>query len=98
VCTLSQYRYPFRLSESATDSTLHYVSRLPSLRCRVSDVLASVKLGIDCVGTLNQGYPLMEHEGIAPMRRPLAARRTVLDPAGWAGQRTPCGRERHHTQ
>ena len=47
VCTLSQYRYPFRLSESATDSTLHYVSRLPSLRCRVSDVLASVKLGID---------------------------------------------------
>jgi hypothetical protein len=50
------------------------------------------------VGTLNQGYPLLQHEGIAPMRRPLAARRTALDPAGWAGQRTPRGRERHHTQ
>ena len=49
------------------------------------------------VGTLNQGYPLLQHEGIAPMRRPLAARRTAPDPAGWAGQRTPCGRERHHT-
>jgi hypothetical protein len=39
------------------------------------------------------GYPLMEYEGIALMRRPLAARRTVLDPAGWAGQRTPRGRK-----
>jgi hypothetical protein len=45
--TLFPYRYPSRLSESATASTLHYVSRLPSLRCRMSDVLASVKLGID---------------------------------------------------
>jgi hypothetical protein len=49
------------------------------------------------VGTLNQGYPLLQHEGIAPMRHPLAARRTAPDPAGWAGQRMPRGRERHHT-
>jgi hypothetical protein len=49
------------------------------------------------VGTLNQGYPLLQHEGIAPMRRPLTARRTVPDPAEWAGQRTPRGRGRHHT-
>jgi hypothetical protein len=45
VCTLSLYHYPFCLSKSATDSTLHYVSRFPSLRCRMSDVLASVKFG-----------------------------------------------------
>jgi hypothetical protein len=49
------------------------------------------------VGTLNQGYPLLQHEGIAPMRRPLTARRTAPDPSGWAGQRTPRGRGRHHT-
>jgi hypothetical protein len=48
------------------------------------------------VGTLNQGYPLLQHEGITPMQCPLAARRTTPDPAGWAGQRTPRGRERHH--
>jgi hypothetical protein len=49
------------------------------------------------VDTLNQGYPLLQHEGITPMRRPLAARRTVPDPTGWACQRTPRGRKRHHT-
>jgi hypothetical protein len=49
------------------------------------------------VGTLNQGYPLLQHEGIAPMRRPLAARRTAPGPAGWPGQRTPRDRKRHHT-
>jgi hypothetical protein len=49
------------------------------------------------VGTLNQGYPLLQHEGITPMRRPLATRRTAPGPAGWAGQRTPRDRKRHHT-
>jgi hypothetical protein len=49
------------------------------------------------VGTLNQGYPLLQHEGITPMRCPLDAWRTAPDPAGWAGQRTPRGRKRHHT-
>jgi hypothetical protein len=34
------------------------------------------------VGTLNQGYPLLQHEGVALMRRSLAARRTAPDPAG----------------
>jgi hypothetical protein len=48
------------------------------------------------VGTLNQGYPLPHHENIAPMRRLLATRRTVPDPTGWAGQRAPCGKKRHH--
>jgi hypothetical protein len=31
------------------------------------------------------------------MRRPLATQRTAPDPTGWAGQRAPRGRERHHT-
>jgi hypothetical protein len=49
------------------------------------------------VGTLNQGYPLLQHEDIAPLRRLLATRRTTPDPTGWAGQRAPRGRKRHHT-
>jgi hypothetical protein len=49
------------------------------------------------VGTQNQGYPLLQHEDTTPMRRPLATRRTAPDPTGWAGQRAPRGRERHHT-
>jgi hypothetical protein len=48
------------------------------------------------VGTLNQGYPLLQHKGIAPIRRLLAARRTAPNSTGWAGQRAPCGEERHH--
>jgi hypothetical protein len=49
------------------------------------------------VGTQNQGYPILQHEGTAPMRRPLATRRTAPDPTGWDGQRAPRGMERHHT-
>jgi hypothetical protein len=49
------------------------------------------------VGTQNQGYPLLQHEYTAPMRRPLATRGTAPHPIGWVGQRAPCGRERHHT-
>jgi hypothetical protein len=48
------------------------------------------------VGTLNQGYPLLQHKGIAPMRRLLAAWRTASNSTGWAGQRAPRGEERHH--
>jgi hypothetical protein len=48
------------------------------------------------VGTLNQGYPLLQHKGIAPMRRLLAAWRTAPNSTGWAGQRAPRGEERHH--
>jgi hypothetical protein len=32
------------------------------------------------IGTLNQGYPLLQHEDAAPMRRLLATRRTAPDP------------------
>jgi hypothetical protein len=48
------------------------------------------------VGTLNQGYPLLQHEDVTHMRRLLATRRTAPDPTGWAGQRAPRGKERHH--
>jgi hypothetical protein len=48
------------------------------------------------VGTLNQGYPLLQHEDAAPMRRLLATRRTTPDPTAWAGQRAPRGKERQH--
>jgi hypothetical protein len=37
------------------------------------------------VGTLNQGYPLLQHEDAAPVRRPQATRRTTLDPTTWGG-------------
>jgi hypothetical protein len=36
------------------------------------------------VGTLNQGYPLLQHEDAAPMRCPLATQGTVPDPTVWA--------------
>jgi hypothetical protein len=48
------------------------------------------------VGTLNQGYPLLQHEDAAPMRRPQATRRTAPNPTTWAGQRAPHGKGRQH--
>jgi hypothetical protein len=48
------------------------------------------------VGTLNQGYPLLQHEDAAPMRRPLATQGTTPDPTAWVDQRVPRGKERQH--
>jgi hypothetical protein len=48
------------------------------------------------VSTLNQGYPLLQREVAAPMRRLLATRGTAPDPTAWAGQRAPRGKERQH--
>jgi hypothetical protein len=48
------------------------------------------------VGTLNQGYPLLQHEDAAPMRRPLATQGTAPDPTAWADQRASHGKERQH--
>jgi hypothetical protein len=62
----------------------------------VSEVLTSSKCNMT-VGTLNQGYPLLQHEDTAPMQRLLATRRTAPDPTGWAGQRVSRGKERRHT-
>jgi hypothetical protein len=46
------------------------------------------------VGTINQGYPLLQHEDAALMRRLLATRETAPDPTTWAGQTAPRGKER----
>jgi hypothetical protein len=62
----------------------------------VGGVLVGGVIVIVPVGTLNQGYPLLQHKGIASMRRLLAARRTASSSTRWAGQRAPHGKERHH--
>ena len=46
------------------------------------------------VGTLNQGYPLLQYEGAAPIRHLLVTRRAAPDPTTWAGLRAPRGEER----
>jgi hypothetical protein len=48
------------------------------------------------VGTLNQGYPLLQHEDAAPMRCLLATHVTTPDPIAWVGQRAPRGKKRQH--
>ena len=50
------------------------------------------------VSTLNQGYPLLQHEDAAPIQRLLATRGTAPDPTAWAGQRAPRGKERQHSK
>jgi hypothetical protein len=62
--------------------------------CRLA---SSPEVGLGAtVGTLNQGYPLLQHEDAAPMRRPLATQGTMPDPTAWADQRVPRGKERQH--
>jgi hypothetical protein len=63
---------------------------------RIMQYLVYTSLGFGTIGTLNQGYPLLQRKGIAPMRRLLAAWRTASNSTGWAGQRAPRGEERHH--
>jgi hypothetical protein len=41
------------------------------------------------IGTLHQGYPLLQYEDAVPVRRSLAARRTAPDPTTWAAQGAP---------
>jgi hypothetical protein len=45
------------------------------------------------IGTLNQGYPLLQYEGATPVRRLLVTRRVAPDPTTWAGLRAPRGEE-----
>jgi hypothetical protein len=46
------------------------------------------------VGTLNQGYPLLQYEGTVPVRQSLAARWTAPDPTTWTAPRAPRGQKR----
>jgi hypothetical protein len=64
--------------------------------CEDEETIRRIGKVMGIVGTLNQGYPLQHHKGIAPMRCLLAAWRTAPDSTGWAGQRAPRGKERHH--
>jgi hypothetical protein len=50
------------------------------------------------VSTLNQGYPLLQHEDAAPVQRPQAIRRTAPDPTAWAGQRANVARKDNTSQ
>jgi hypothetical protein len=49
------------------------------------------------VGTLNQGYPLLQYKDTVHVRRLLAARRTTPDLTTWTGLGAPCGKERWYT-
>jgi hypothetical protein len=46
------------------------------------------------VGTLDQGYPLLQYKGAVHVRRLLAARRTTPDSTTWAGLGAPRGKGR----
>jgi hypothetical protein len=46
------------------------------------------------VGTLNQGYPLLQYKDVVHVRRLLAARRTAPDLTTWPGLGAPRGKER----
>jgi hypothetical protein len=49
---------------------------------------------MDPVGTLNQGYPLLQYEGDVHIRRLQVTRRTAFDLTTWAGLKAPRGKER----
>jgi hypothetical protein len=48
------------------------------------------------VGTLNQGYPLLQYEGATPVRHLLVTRRAAPDPTTWAGLRAPRGEDERY--
>jgi hypothetical protein len=45
----------------------------------------------NCVGTLKQGYPLLQDEGAAPAEKSLVVRRTVLRRAASVAPGSPRG-------
>jgi hypothetical protein len=46
------------------------------------------------IGTLDQGYPLLQDEGVAPVQHLKATRRMAPNPTTWADPRVPRGKER----
>jgi hypothetical protein len=46
------------------------------------------------VGTLDQGYPLLQYEDVVHVRRLQATWRMTPNPSAWAGLRAPRGKER----
>jgi hypothetical protein len=49
------------------------------------------------IGTLNQGYPLLQYEGTVSMRLSLVARQTAPNPTTWAAPGPPRGQRRQST-
>jgi hypothetical protein len=49
------------------------------------------------VGTLNQGYPLLQYEGTVSMQLSLVARQTAPNPTTWAALGPPRGQRRQST-
>jgi hypothetical protein len=63
--------------------------------CRL---VSSPEVGLRAtVGILNQGYPLLQYEGVESRRLPLATWQTAPDPATWATSGPPRGRRRRYT-
>jgi hypothetical protein len=48
------------------------------------------------IGTLKQGYPLLQYEGTENMRLSLVAWQTAPDPTMWAAPGPPRGRRRRY--
>ena len=55
-----------------------------------------MKTKIGLVGTLKQGYPLLQCEGTVPMRLSLVAWRTTPDPTTWTDPGLPRGQRRQY--
>jgi hypothetical protein len=49
------------------------------------------------VGTLDQGYPLLQHESMVPTQLSLVAWGTTPDSTAWMAPGSPCGQEKRYT-
>jgi hypothetical protein len=63
--------------------------------CRL---VSSPEVGLGAtVGTLKQGYPLLQCEDVVPVRLPLVVWQTTLYPATWMAPGSPRGQGRRYT-
>jgi hypothetical protein len=74
------------------DHSISNVFLVDSLDYNLLSVSQLCKMGY--VGTLDQGYPLLQYKDAIHIRRLLAARRTAPDPTTWACLGAPRGKER----
>jgi hypothetical protein len=83
------------LLQTRGQNTLPHKSLLFS-RWKANILLRPTSL-LGLVGTLNQGYPLLQYKGVVHVRRLLATRRTTPDPTTWTGLGAPRGKEIWYT-
>jgi hypothetical protein len=74
------------------DHSISNVFLVDSLDYNLLSVSQLCKMGY--VGTLNQGYPLLQYEDVAPVRHLQVTQRAAPDPTTWAGLGAPRGKER----